>query len=125
MQAIDHLLETESDHDLAHRLLALDPLSEGAHRALMRHYAEQNQWTLAMRQFEACAAILKRELGANPEPATCKLRDRILERRLDPVGRRSRPQAGFKSAGAPVSWSPPFDDVDAPADNGGLGVRTE
>ncbi|ESZ11308.1 tetratricopeptide repeat protein [Mesorhizobium sp. M0923] len=120
VQAIDHLLETESDYDLAHRLLALDPLSEGAHRALMRHYAEQNQWTLAVRQFEACAAILKRELGANPEPATCKLRDRIVERRLDSGRRAQSPTGGAAIGGRPGVMVAPFDGVDAPAGTAGL-----
>ena len=65
---------------MAHRLLALDPLSEAAHRALMRHYAEHGQRPLAIRQFETCAAALKREVGAQPEPATLRLRDSILQR---------------------------------------------
>ncbi len=118
VQAIDHLLETEPDYDLAHQLLALDPLSEGAHRALMRHYAEQSQWTLAMRQFEVCAAILKRELGANPELATCKLRDRILHRRLD-SGAQS-PAGGAPIGGRPGVMVSPFDGVDASAGTAGL-----
>ena len=120
VQAIDHLLETESDYDLAHRLLALDPLSEGAHRALMRHYAEQSQWTLAMRQFEACAAILKRELGANPELATCKLRDRILHRRLDSGRRAQSPEGGAPIGGRPGVMVSPFDGVEEPAGTAGL-----
>ena len=120
VQAIDHLLETESDYDLAHRLLALDPLNEGAHRALMRYYAERNQWTLAMRQFEACAAILKRELGASPEPATCKLRDRIVDRRLDSGRRAQSPAGGAPIGGRPGVMVSPFDGVDAPAGTAGL-----
>lgn len=105
VRALGRLLETESDYDLAHRLLALDPLNEGAHRALMRHYAEQNQWTLAMRQFDACAAILKRELGANPEPATSRLRDSILNRRPD----SDRPTQSLIANGTPLGERPGVD----------------
>lgn len=79
IQALGRLLEAEPDPDVAHRLLSLDPFNEAAHRALMRHYAEQGQRTLAIRQFEACAAVLKRELGAQPDPATRRLRDSILQ----------------------------------------------
>src|SRR5262249_5743408 len=39
---------------VAHRLLALDPLREGAHRALMQIYAEQGQATQALKQYQLC-----------------------------------------------------------------------
>ena len=80
IRVLGRLLDSEPDPDVAHRLLALDPLSEAAHRALMRHYAEHGQRPLAIRQFETCAATLKREVGAQPEPATLRLRDSILQR---------------------------------------------
>jgi DNA-binding SARP family transcriptional activator len=54
--------------DVAVRLLALDPLQERAHRALMRLYAGQGRRADALRQFRGCAELLRRELGVEPEP---------------------------------------------------------
>ena|GEM_PF-6984700 len=113
-QALGRLLDLESDYNLAHRLLALDPFNEAAHRALMRHYAEQKQWTLAARQFDACAAILKRELGVDPEPATCRLRDSIRTRRPAAGVAVSPPSADTTSRpGPPGVTVSTFDCIDA------------
>jgi DNA-binding response OmpR family regulator/pimeloyl-ACP methyl ester carboxylesterase len=52
------------------QLLALDPLREASHRALMRLYRQQGQRHAALRQYENCVQLLRDELGINPEPAT-------------------------------------------------------
>jgi DNA-binding SARP family transcriptional activator/predicted ATPase len=65
----------------AARLLQLDPLQEMAHRALMRLHAERGQRGLALRQYQACVDILKRELGIAPEPETVALYDSIRQAR--------------------------------------------
>jgi TolB-like protein/Tfp pilus assembly protein PilF len=70
---LDHLTaagETERAIDLARRLLALDPLREPVHRALMRLYAGQGDRALALKQYQACREVLARELGVAPEPET-------------------------------------------------------
>jgi DNA-binding SARP family transcriptional activator/pimeloyl-ACP methyl ester carboxylesterase len=54
------------------RLLALDPLRESAHRALMELYARQGRRTAALRQYQRCAESLRRELGVEPEAATTR-----------------------------------------------------
>ena len=54
------------------RLLALDPLRESAHRALMELYARQGRRTAALRQYQRCAEALRRELGVEPEAATTR-----------------------------------------------------
>jgi DNA-binding SARP family transcriptional activator len=72
----------------ARRWLALDPLHEPAHRALMRLYAWAGQQSAALRQYQECVHILQVELGTEPEaggrnqcavrsdphPATCSAR---------------------------------------------------
>ena len=59
--------------EAATRLLALEPLDESVHRALMRLHASQGQRPQALRQYQACVAILEQELGAEPEAATKEL----------------------------------------------------
>lgn len=55
------------------RLLAIDPLREDAHRALMKLYADSGQRTMALRQYRECAAVLQRELGVAPDADTAAL----------------------------------------------------
>jgi TolB-like protein/Tfp pilus assembly protein PilF len=58
----------------AKRLLALDPLREASHRALMSAYADTGEVALALKQYEACRAVLMRELGVAPAQPTEDLR---------------------------------------------------
>ena len=60
------------------RLLALDPLQEVTHRALMRLFVRQNRRTAALQQYQRCVDLLRRELGAEAEPATQELYREIL-----------------------------------------------
>jgi len=64
------------------RWLALDPLDEAAHRALMRVYAGSGQQTAALRQYEACERVLMDELGVMPSEETTDLYTAIRERRV-------------------------------------------
>jgi predicted ATPase/DNA-binding SARP family transcriptional activator len=50
----------------AQRWVALDPLSEAAHQQLIRLHLRSGQRTEALRQYEAYAQILERELGIAP-----------------------------------------------------------
>src|SRR6516164_4103267 len=52
------------------RLVALDPLSAFAQRALMRAYARAGRRGEALRQYKSCAETLKRELGVAPDAET-------------------------------------------------------
>ena len=54
------------------RLLALDPLRESVHRMLMDLYVRQGRRTAALRQYQRCAEVLRRELGVEPEAATTR-----------------------------------------------------
>jgi TolB-like protein/Flp pilus assembly protein TadD len=57
----------------AERLLALDPLDEATHRALMRLYVRTGARNRALGQYKLCRETLERELGVAPEPATEQL----------------------------------------------------
>jgi DNA-binding SARP family transcriptional activator len=59
------------------RLVALDPAQEAGHRALMRLYSRQGRRTAALRQYQVCAGVLRRELGASPSPETRRLHQEI------------------------------------------------
>lgn len=51
----------------ARKLTALDALDETAHRALMRIYFQQGQSSLALRQYQRCRDVLRKEIGEVPE----------------------------------------------------------
>ena len=78
----------------ARRLLALDPLHEIAHRALMQIYAQQGQTALALKQYQRCCDALQVELGVKPETETERLYHSILEKRRVKQMHTS-PSAGF------------------------------
>src|SRR5262245_29584711 len=75
--AMRRLLERQAGADAigeavatAERLLRADPLQEAVHRMLIRLYDRQGRRADAIRQYRACADLLRRELGTEPEPAT-------------------------------------------------------
>ncbi len=76
------------------RLLALDPLREDIHRAFMRAQAAQGRIGLALKQYETCRDILRRELGVEPEPETRKLFDELRARRERPNTALPAPRTG-------------------------------
>ena len=69
---------------VAARLLALDPLRESSHRALMELYGKQGRYAAALRQYQVCAEILARELSVEPEPRTTALYREIRALRTAP-----------------------------------------
>jgi DNA-binding SARP family transcriptional activator/predicted ATPase len=54
----------------AQRYLAQDELNEWMHRRLIELYIAQGDRSAAVRQYEACTAILEQELGVAPLPET-------------------------------------------------------
>ena len=66
---------------LCRLLVARDPCREDGHRRLMRCFTRQGQPHLALRQHQACADALARDLGVDPDPATAELAQRIRRRR--------------------------------------------
>ena len=78
------------------RLLALDPLQETVHCALMELYRDLGRRSTALRQYRGCVDVLRRELGVDPEAQTTALHDAIARAggRLPPrpVGVGTGPQ---------------------------------
>jgi len=73
------------------RILAVDPVHEPAHRALMELYAAQGRHAAALRQYEQLRETLSRELGTRPEPETDALARRIREDRRHPARQTAKP----------------------------------
>ena len=63
----------------AQRLLVYDPLHEETHRLAMRLAYLAGDRQAALRQFEECRDLLRRELDVDPMPATLELQRAILE----------------------------------------------
>jgi DNA-binding SARP family transcriptional activator len=63
------------------RLIALDPLHEPVYRTLMWLYAEQGRRGAALRQYQICVGVLRRELGVEPDADTRRLYQEILRQR--------------------------------------------
>jgi DNA-binding SARP family transcriptional activator len=85
LQGLARLLAHQQEAGLAEpaiqtglRLLALDPLQEAVHRTVMRLYAELGRKAAALRQYQRCVSILRRELAAEPELGTQQLYQEIL-----------------------------------------------
>jgi len=66
----------------ARRWLAIDPLREEAHRALMKSYEWSGQHAAALRQYRECVLVLERELGVPPLEETTQIYQAILENQL-------------------------------------------
>lgn len=78
--------------DVAQRLVALDPLRESSHRALMQALAECGETALALQQYTACRDLLKAELDVAPEKETEDLRQQILKGRTARSGPGGAPE---------------------------------
>lgn len=72
-ELLDHLMAS-ADHgqaaEVASRLLAIDPLQESVHRALMKIHLSEGRRASALSQFETCKDLLARELQIEPEETT-------------------------------------------------------
>jgi TolB-like protein len=102
----DEVGDTERCVETAARLLTLDPLREAAHRILMRAYAAQGRQASALKQFETCRDILKRELGVEPEPETVVLYRDIRQQRANAPGDATEAAAKPAAEGPPLPEGP-------------------
>jgi len=84
------------------RLVALDPLREASHQALMHAYAAQGQFEQAIRQHHYCRDTLRRELDVAPSAEIESPYREIREGRY-----LRQPAAASAEAGEPV---PPLDE---------------
>ncbi len=109
---------------LAERLLAGDPAAEEAHRALIRLYQYQGRLNAAIRQFELCRDILRRELDVEPEAQTEELITHLREARAaagnaSPApaqGHASPPAAPARDRDQPSVIVMPFDNLSGAED---------
>ncbi|RAZ84342.1 alpha/beta hydrolase [Mesorhizobium hawassense] len=88
----------------AMRLLAMEPLREDAHRALMRGYAAQGRINLALKQYELCRDALQRELRLMPEAETRNLHEELRARRASSPARPAASSAEPESARPPTHY---------------------
>ncbi|MGH7390927.1 MAG: ATP-binding protein [Candidatus Rokuibacteriota bacterium] len=96
---LGHCIDSGAREDAiaaATRLLALDPLDEPIHRTLIRLHAEGGRRGAALRQYEACVAILRRELDVEPEAETRELHRILLLQSpaQEPAAPRGAPRGG-------------------------------
>src|SRR5580765_5419150 len=108
---------TERAIQTAVRLLGLDPLQEGVHRALMRLYLRQGRRGAALKQYQVCVGVLQRELGTEPEAETRQLYQELLRRPAEMVKApdaradhraRSAPKPALASPDLPAAETPLF-----------------
>ncbi len=88
----------------AQRLVTLDPLREASHRALIEAYAAKGEKPLAIKQYEACKLILKRELHVAPGVELQELR-RFLD------ANDAKPGISARHDRKPVIAVLPFDNL--------------
>ncbi len=69
----------ESAVAYANRWLAMDPLQEPAHRALIQIFSDMGQRTAALQQYQLCANTLREELGTIPSNETATLYEQIRD----------------------------------------------
>lgn len=94
--------QTERAIETALRVLALDPLQEVAHRALMRLHAAQGRSAAALRRYQICVEALWRELRVEPEQETKQLyREILAQRSTQSPSRAARPAGATGEATAP------------------------
>ena len=91
----------------AKRLVALDPVREDSHRALMRAYAAHGHADQAIRQYNICRDTLKRELQVEPSTETERLHRQIVE------ARQANPNAAVPMASMAEAAVPPIPSAES------------
>jgi DNA-binding SARP family transcriptional activator len=90
------------------RLVALDPLQESCHRALMQLYVQLGRRDAALRQYEQCVDVVRRELHTEPEAETSALYRQILrQRQTTPLTPLEVDRTGGEAGPPPRAESPP------------------
>ncbi len=106
---------------LAGRLIALDPAHEPAHRTLMRLYAQAGQREAALRQYQTCRKLLRREFAVEPDAETEQLVAAIRNGMPEPAARAvdapaaSRPAPVLSEHGGEAANEAVFDERGAGA----------
>ena len=82
----------EAATETASRLLSLDPSQEVVHRTLMRLQLEQGRADAALRRYQECSDILRRDFGREPSAETERLHAEIR----DTLARTPAPRDVFR-----------------------------
>lgn len=101
---VEHLIEAHKyreARDTAQRLVALNPLQEAAHRALMRIHAALGNRDAVHRQYRVCADVLGRELSVEPSAATQALHEKLPATTFD-VQLSSEPEPALRPSTGPL-----------------------
>jgi DNA-binding SARP family transcriptional activator len=84
-----------------------DPAREDVHRQLMRLYGAMGARSLALRQFEVCRAVLRRELNMAPDRETTALYQDLLANRTPQPNARTVPTESLTGLEAVLSLGGP------------------
>jgi DNA-binding SARP family transcriptional activator/tetratricopeptide (TPR) repeat protein len=93
--------------EAARRRIELAPLEEVGYRVLMGLQAEMGDRGGAISTYHHCAAVLERELGVEPDPATRAALDRLMRRDPRQSAAAPRPARSSASAHAAHGAGPP------------------
>jgi DNA-binding SARP family transcriptional activator len=91
--------------DYGRRLLMVDPLLEHVHRALMRCQYIRGNRAAALKQYEACATVLRSELGVEPMEDTRAAYETIM------AATPWAPRAVAKPEPRAIPWVAPLDQA--------------
>jgi predicted ATPase/DNA-binding SARP family transcriptional activator len=97
--------QAESAIPYAQRLVALDPLNESSHRQLMEIYIQAGQHTAALKQYQTCEKILRKELGVDPQAETRTLYRQIRKGETLPIQAVKQKKKGASQHNLPFQIS--------------------
>ncbi|SMP43874.1 AAA family ATPase [Anoxynatronum buryatiense] len=80
---------------VAEEMVLQDPFDEKARRILMQVYADRGEAHRAIQEFESVTAMLREELGIQPEAETRKLAETLQKQRQEPASPQ-KPTVGEK-----------------------------
>ncbi len=107
---------------IAQRAIALDPLREDFHRALIQAHYRMGDRASALSRFQACRAILRTELGIEPHPSTLLLEGLITgeEPKIVSDPEERRPPSLIAPPTSDPSRAPALPLIDREAELGSL-----
>jgi non-specific serine/threonine protein kinase len=87
------------------RLVALDPLNEASHLQLMQIYIQAGQQTAALKQYQTCEQILRKELDVDPQPETRALYKQIRKGEIKSIQPGRQKELGLPRHNLPFQIS--------------------
>jgi DNA-binding SARP family transcriptional activator len=105
MQLYDAAGEYQRAIERLRVMLDSDRTNEEAHRQMMRLYAQTGSRHQALRQYRECCKALRRELDAEPEPATLELHEQIVSGKHQPLAQASTSPGAERDIDADTSFA--------------------